>query len=142
MPAKSYFTIEEFIRSDTAVQKKIDNTPDFETVKRLFELIEFLNPLREAWGSGIRITSGYRCEQLNRTVKGKPTSAHLIGYAADLLPVNGEFIRFTEFLKSYLKDKNFDQCIVEGKLFGVHWVHFGLYNQKGEQRKQIFSLDI
>jgi len=30
-----------------------------------------------------------------------------------MVPANGEFDKFVEFLKNYLKDKNFDQCIIE-----------------------------
>lgn len=30
------------------------------------------------------INSGYRCAEHNRTVGGKPTSAHLLGYACDI----------------------------------------------------------
>lgn len=43
-----YFTIEELIYSDTANKLKIDNTPDFKVINNLIELIDFLNPLREA----------------------------------------------------------------------------------------------
>lgn len=44
----TYFTLEELTASDTAKKKKIDNTPSKEIVEHLNELIEFLNPLREA----------------------------------------------------------------------------------------------
>ena len=72
-----------------------------------------MNPLRKAWGSGIRIASGYRCPRLNAVVKGSPTSAHKIGYACDCIPVNGKQAEFEKFVVNYLKDKNFDQCIKE-----------------------------
>ena len=58
---KQYFTIDELVYSDTAKKYKIDNTPNAMVLKNLKELIDFLNPLREAWGSSIRINSGYRC---------------------------------------------------------------------------------
>jgi len=35
------------------------------------------------------ITSGYRCEKHNKEVKGKPNSAHLRGYAADIRCIDG-----------------------------------------------------
>lgn len=44
---------------------------------------------------------------------GSKTSAHMIGYAVDLYPMNGEFGRFAEFVQLYLDDKDFDQCILE-----------------------------
>lgn len=77
--AKSYFTISELCKSDTAKQLRIDNTPSEKIKGNLTKLIEFLNPLREAWGSPIKVTSGYRCPKLNRAVGGSTTSAHLKG---------------------------------------------------------------
>ena len=44
---------------------------------------------------------------------GSKTSAHMIGYAVDLFPINGEFERFAEFVQLYLEGKDFDQCILE-----------------------------
>lgn len=44
----SYFTVEELCHSDTADRLGIDNSPSEEIRKHLEELIEFLNPLREA----------------------------------------------------------------------------------------------
>ena len=44
---------------------------------------------------------------------GSKTSAHMIGYAVDLYPMNGEFGRFAKFVQQYLMDKDFDQCILE-----------------------------
>ena len=45
---KSYFTMEEMIASATAKKLGIDNTPSEEIKKHLQEMIDFLNPLREA----------------------------------------------------------------------------------------------
>lgn len=110
---KNYFTIKELCASDTARLYKIDNTPSAEIEKHLTELITFLNPLREAWGSAITVNSGYRCEKLNQKVGGSQTSAHLLGYAVDLYPGNNKFEEFKVFVKNYLVNKNFDQCIIE-----------------------------
>ena len=44
---------------------------------------------------------------------GSKTSAHMIGYAVDLYPMNGKYEAFVGFVKDYLRDKAFDQCIVE-----------------------------
>ena len=136
---KSYFTIEELCYSDTAKQQGIDNTPPDNIKEHLKKLIEFLNPLREAWGSAIRINSGYRCPELNQAVGGVSTSAHVEGWAVDMYPINNKFEEFKQFIIDYLKDKVFDQCIQEsnGK---IKWIHFGLYS-KNRQRKQIFKIE-
>lgn len=139
MQTKSYFTIDELCKSNKADLYKINNTPDEEIKKHLNTLIEFLNPLRESWGSGIRINSGYRCPELNQKVGSGKTSAHLIGYAVDMYPMNNDFEKFKTFIQDYLKDKRFDQCIIE-KSENSQWIHLGLYNQKGQQRKMIFNI--
>ena len=139
MATKSYFTIAELCASDTAKKYGIDNTPNSIVISHLQQLINFLNPLREAWGSAIKVNSGYRCEKLNRFVGGSKTSSHLIGYGVDLIPVNGKMDAFKKFIIDYMKNKMFDQCIIE-KSGKTEWVHIGLYNLKGQQRKMIFNI--
>ena len=74
-----YFELDEFIRSDTAKKYGIDNTPTFAIVAHLDELVEsILDPLRAAYGKPITVTSGYRCNSLNKAVGGADTSAHKI----------------------------------------------------------------
>ena len=113
MTAKSYFTIAELFASDNAKKYSIDNTPDLTIAAHLQQLINFLNPLREAWGSAIKVTSGYRCEKLNCFVGGSKTSSHTIGYGVDLIPLNGKMSEFKKFIVDYMKNKMFDQCIIE-----------------------------
>ena len=139
MATKSYFTIDELCASDTAKKYGIDNTPNPTIITRLQRLINFLNPLREAWGSAIKVTSGYRCEKLNCFVGGSKTSSHTIGYGVDLIPLNGKMSEFKKFIVDYMKNKMFDQCIIE-KSRKTEWIHIGLYNAKGQQRKMIFNI--
>ena len=136
-----YFTLQELLRSDTALRKKIDNSPSWEIVSNLSRLAAFLDEMREAWGSGIRVSSGFRCPQLNKAVGGVDGSAHQYGNAVDISPVNGKQSEFEAFLKKWLKDKKFDQAIWEqSKSSGGRWVHFSLYSNKGEQRCRMFGL--
>lgn len=136
-----WFQLEEFLRSDTAVRKRIENLPSFEIIFNLNRLAEFLDEMRDAWGSGIRVTSGFRCPQLNTAVGGVSNSAHQFGNAVDIVPVNGRMAEFEAFLKRWLKGRKFDQCIWESsKSTGSKWVHFGLYSNKGEQRCKMFGL--
>ena len=80
-----HFTIEELTRSATARRLGIDNTPPPTAVKNLHRLVEqVLDPLREAWGGPIHVSSGYRCPALNRAVGGAPASQHMKGEAADI----------------------------------------------------------
>jgi len=134
-----YFRFEEFLTSSTARQRSIENLPSWEVVEHIRELALFLDGLREAWGSGIRVSSGFRNEKLNSSVGGVQNSIHRIGYAADIQPTNGDFEGFKRFVKNWIKDKDFDQCIIERK-GKVEWIHIGLYNNSGQQRHNIFSL--
>lgn len=141
-----YFTINELTHSDKAIALGIDNTPNEEIKSHLVQLVEeLLDPLRIAWGSGIKVTSGYRCARLNKVLKGSsPTSAHLAGFAADLVPMNGSITEFKRFVVRWLKETNtaFDQCLCETNGKGVQWLHLGLFNQAMKQRKQILNLNV
>ena len=80
-----HFQLEEFIRSNTAEQLNIDNTPTAEIIKNIETLVaKVLDPAREKYGKPIYINSGYRCPELNRKVGGAKRSYHLQGRAADL----------------------------------------------------------
>ncbi len=137
-----YFGLEEFLESSTALNNKIKNYPSWEMVEHLNELALFLDDLRDAWGSGLRVTSGLRRKWLNDAIYGaSKTSVHQIGYAADIVPVNGDIDGFIRFVKEWAKDKMFDQIIIE---YGQNsrWVHFGLWNNKHQQRRLLFQMEI
>lgn len=137
----NYFSLDEFLLSSTAKKKCIQNIPgDFEIVDNLRELRDtILNPLREAWGSPITVSSGYRCEELNKLVGGTKTSVHKKGLAADIVPANGKIEAFISFCRQWFKDKDFDQVILE-RSGSKRWVHIGLRNNDGKQRHQLFSI--
>ena len=139
MKNSQYFKLEELLTSSVARQKSIENLPSFEVVENLNELALFLDGIREAWGSGIKVNSGYRNEKLNKAVGGVFNSAHRLGFAADIIPSNGKFDAFVEFLKGYLKDKAFDQCIIESAK-GSKWIHIATYSPTGLQRRKIFNI--
>ena len=83
-----YFTIQELTKSATAQRKGIKNLPDTTITQNLTALIDnVLDPLREAYGAPIIVTSGYRCEKLNKVVGGAASSQHVKGQAADIRSV-------------------------------------------------------
>ncbi len=133
-----YFTIKELCYSETAQRLGIKNEPTQEVKNHLEELIvKILDPLREAWGSGLKVNSGYRSPELNKAIKGSNTSAHSVGYAADLIPINGQIAKFKSFVQNWLKKSGvvWDQYINEYS-GNAQWVHIGLKNRNGQQRKQ------
>lgn len=145
MAKYKYFTLAELIRSDTAKKKGIDNTPSFEVVEHLDELTRVvLEPLRAAYGMPIKVSSGYRCPELNRAVSGAATSVHMIGYAADL-QVGGSFNKFRDFVVTWFRKTGtkFDQILLESdRRTGAKWIHVGLYNNAGQQRGMIKVMEV
>lgn len=136
------FKISELEYSDTARKYKIDNRIPDELESNAKRLLEFVQDIRDKWGSGIIITSGFRGDTLNKLIGGSKTSAHRRCNAVDMYPVNGRFEEFKKFMINYLKDKNFDQCIEESSNGGrTKWIHFGLYNNTDKQRRQIFKIE-
>lgn len=138
-----YFKLEEFLTSSVARQKSLENLPSWEIVEHLYQLAQFLDQLREDWGSGINVTSGYRNDKLNSAVNGTEKSLHKTGWAADILPANGNFEDFKRFVVKWLKNKKFDELIIESnKKTGAKWLHLQLYSNNKEQRCKTFSLTV
>lgn len=148
-----YFSIEELTRSERAKAEGINNTPLEVHKNNMVELIDnILDPLREAWTSfcvanrlgspSIKVNSGYRSNELNKITPGaSKTSAHNIGYAVDLVPVNGKMKEFKAFVTNWLKSRSFDQLIYEHPIGDIpSWIHIGYKNSAGEQRKMIFTI--
>lgn len=131
-----YFTISELTKSATAMRKKIDNTPTEAVKKNLTALVEkVLDPLREAWGQPIVVSSGYRSPILNRAVGGVSSSQHILGQVADIHTVSD---KPSENKKLYDLIKKLklpvDQCINE---YGYNWIHVS-YGPRN--RRSYFSI--
>ena len=127
----THFALSEFIRSGVALRLRIANTPTPEVVNNLRLLCEhILEPLRRRFGV-IRITSGYRCEQLNKAVCGKPNSQHRLGQAADIHLSNKEVaMKMFHFIAENL---DYDQLIFERRAGdGARWLHVS-YRAEGNR---------
>ena len=84
-----YFTINELTSSATALREGIDNRPSKCAYHLLHVLVDqLLDPIREAWGEPIVVSSGYRCKELNALVGGVKNSHHILGCAADIIAGN------------------------------------------------------
>lgn len=126
MKLSEHFSRAEFERSDRAARLGIPNTmtPEaLENAKRLCR--DVLEPLRAALGRPIRITSGYRSDELNAATPGSSkTSAHREGRAVDIVV---EGLTNADVMAALLRSTiPFDQAIDEGVDRGgkwVFWVH-------------------
>ena len=65
-------------------------------------LVQKLDIIREKMGTPLKVTSGCRCASYNKSVKGKPDSAHVKGNAADIAIVGG--VRRYAFLLLALRE--------------------------------------
>lgn len=113
-----YFTLDEFLQSDTATKNGINMMPPPERVKCLNDLVaHVLDPLREALGKPITVTSGYRPEALNKLIGGVNSSQHTLGQAADIRVAGMTPKQLCQFIIDHKLP--FDQLIQE---FGS-WTH-------------------
>lgn len=110
-----YFTITELTRSSTAKRLGISNTPTKEVKENLIALGEnILDPLREAWGAPIIVTSGYRCAKLNKAIGGAKNSQHMYGQAADIRTVSDKREDNMKLLRKLIEmELPFDKLIAE-----------------------------
>lgn len=130
-----YFTLGELCKSDVAVEKRIENTPDNTTIERIQALMdECLDKVREMWGKPIGVNSGYRSYELNKAVGGAKNSQHLRGEAADITTGSKENNRKL-FDLIVASDIPFDQLIDES---GYRWLHISYC--KDYNRKQVLHL--
>lgn len=131
-----HFTLKELTKSDTAIRKGIKNIPNKQEEQNLIALIDnILDPLREAYGKPIIVTSGFRCEELNRLVGGSKTSHHRTGQAADIRTVTDTPEENKKLYDLIIKlNLPFDQLINE---YNFDWVHVS-YTPKN--RKQILKI--
>lgn len=122
MDLSPHFTLKELLESDEAVRLDIDNTPTALIIENLKRLSSKLEEVRTLVGKPIRVTSGYRCDILNRVVKGQPTSQHMVGCAADFKIKGVEAHIIMQMI--FESDIEYDQLILEYD----NWVHISIPN--------------
>ena len=85
MQLSENFSLAEMIKSETALRQNLDNTPGDAEIENLRQLcVNILQPLRDAYGRGIKVNSGFRHPNVNAAVGGSRTSDHCRGQAADI----------------------------------------------------------
>jgi len=119
-----HFSISELTSSATALREGIDNRPNKCAYHLLHVLVEqLLDPIREAWGEPITVSSGYRCKELNTLIGGVKNSHHMLGCAADIIAGNRADHRRLFKLIQQMRGEGrikFTQLILEG---GGRWIH-------------------
>ena len=93
MCTSDYFTAVDLIKSHTARLRQIDNQPNDEIMKELEITACKMNVIRlytQILGATIQVSSGYRCEELNKVVGGVANSLHVQGRAVDFVVSDNE----------------------------------------------------
>jgi len=127
------FTLEELVFSQTAIDKGIDNTPSQEVIDNLTVLCKtILQKIRDKYGDVIKVTSGYRCTELNKVLKGSSTSQHRFGEAADITS-KSDTITENKKLFDLICEMINNKEIVVGQLineYNYNWIHVSLPTPK------------
>lgn len=125
------FKAKDFYYSNTAELNKIDNTPKnfgilqclLKTADKCQEIQDKLRDIDKNFK--LKITSGFRCQEVNKLVNGSPISKHMQGLAVDLIIINKNPEQAMDlFLKTKIK---FDKMLVER---GCVHVQFCLLEEK------------
>lgn len=138
----SYFTISEMLRSDTAIKKRIWNGANAEEEDNLRALIAaVLDPVRRQFGKPVKVTSGFRCREVNKSVGGVTGSQHLLGEAADIISSTNKKAENYVLGRLIVALGNYDQVIFEnvGKSDLLpEWIHVS-WRRKGTNRQNIMK---
>jgi hypothetical protein len=134
-----YLTLGEVTRSESAKRNGISNLPTNEHLENLKSIgINIFDKIREHFGVPIGISSGYRSEALNKSIKGSSLiSQHCKGEALDIdADIHGKITNqaIFEYIRQNLV---FDQLIWEyGNDTQPDWVHVS-FKRNGGNRKSI-----
>ena len=114
MKLSKNFTLQELIKSNTALRLGINNTPSKEGIMKLTILAtSVLQVIRDRIGP-LRITSGYRSSELNTAIGGSNKSQHTKCEAVDIQYVKrGRMDNLLIYQALIDLDIDFDQCILE-----------------------------
>ena len=117
------FTLSELTKSDTAIRRGINNNPSAEQVEKLKLLCEnILQPVRDHFGR-VKVTSGFRSEQLCLKIGSSVNSQHAKAEAADFECMGTDNAELADWIYANLE---FDQLILECYTPGEPnsgWIH-------------------
>ena len=117
------FSLQELIKSDTAVRKGIDNNPNADQIEKLKGLCEnILQPVRDHFGR-VKVTSGYRSVDLCMAIGSSANSQHAKAEAADFECIGVDNAELFDWIKNNLTP---DQLILEYYTPGEPnsgWIH-------------------
>jgi hypothetical protein len=139
MKVGKYLSLQECVKSETAIRKHIDNTPANNEVSAMIKVCAYVyDDLCEYFNCKIPVTSFYRSIELNKIIGGSKTSQHCKGEAIDLDCDTLTSGLSNQIIFNYIKNNLiFDQLIWEfGNDGHPDWVHCSVALE-GQQRMQV-----
>lgn len=120
-----YFTFTELLHSEVALRNNIVNLPPSHEVVQVYynltALVDnLLDRIRERFAVPMIITSGYRCERLNKLVGGVDNSQHMKGEAVDFWFSGFSHKEMIEAFFEIAEEFDFDQLIYYKKKGIIH----------------------
>ena len=132
------FSLHELTKSETALRFDMENTPGAVEIANLTDLAgKVLQPVRDHFGKGVKVNSGFRHPDVNAKVGGSKTSDHCKGQAADIEIPGVPNAELAEWIKDNLE---FRQLILEFYTPGIPdsgWVHVSFVD--GDNKKQVMT---
>ncbi len=132
------FSLAELTKSETALRFDMENTPGPVEIANLTDLAgKVLQPVRDHFGKGVKVNSGFRHPEVNAKVGGSKTSDHCKGQAADIEIPGVPNAELAEWIKDNLE---FRQLILEFYTPGIPdsgWVHVSFVD--GDNKKQVMT---
>ena len=117
------FTLQELIKSDTAIRKGINNNPNAEQIEKLKTLCEkILQPVRDHFGR-VKVTSGFRSVELCQAINSSVNSQHAKAEACDFEVIGVDNAELADWIHRELE---WDQLILEFYTPGEPnsgWIH-------------------
>jgi hypothetical protein len=111
-------------KSETASRRGMDNIPNQEQISNMQVLaVNVLQKVRDHYGRGVHVNSGFRHPDVNAAVGGSRTSDHTRGMAADIEIPGVANADLAEWIQQNL---DFTQLILEFYTPGIPdsgWVH-------------------
>jgi hypothetical protein len=129
-----HFSLHEFTRSQTASRLGIKNEPSEQHIYNLkIWCAKIGEPVRSHYGKPVIISSGYRCDDLNRAIGGSTGSQHRRGQAVDFEVAGVSNLNVAKWIE---KNLEFDQLILEFyNICDPHsgWVHCSALEEGGRR---------
>ena len=136
------FSLHELTKSETALRLNLDNTPgpvETEYLKILAERV--LQPIRDHYGKGVKVNSGFRSPDSNAAVGGSRTSDHCKGQAADI-EIPG--VPNAELAQWIMDNLDYTQLILEFYTPGIPdsgWVHVS-YDPDNLKKQELTAMKV